>query len=95
LAAQNFILRQPKTTLIKIFLFCLISQLAIAQTPLTYINGNGDRNPAGFFDLEALRTDTTFSQWYESNYSRFQLKGEDTSWKSAFEQTEVEIYIGT
>lgn len=78
-----------------LFLFLLISQFAIGQTPLTYINSNGDKHLAGPFELEVLRTDTTYKQWYESNYERFQLKGGDTSWKSEFEEAEVEIYIGT
>ncbi|OOG77661.1 hypothetical protein [Algoriphagus sp. A40] len=78
-----------------LILFFFVSQVAIAQTPLTYINSNGDKHLAGPFELDDLRKDTTYSGWFESNYARFQLKGEDTSWKSSFEQTEVEIYIGT
>lgn len=78
-----------------LILFFFASQVAIAQTPLTYINSNGDKHLAGPFELDDLRKDTTYSGWFESNYARFQLKGEDTSWKSAFAQTEVEIYIGT
>lgn len=78
-----------------LLLFCLISQLASAQTPLTYINSYGDKHLAGPFELNVLRTDTTYSKWFEENAAKFQLKGEDTSWKSVFEETEVEIYIGT
>jgi len=78
-----------------LIVFFFASQFAIAQTPLTYINSNGDKHLAGPFELDDLRKDTTYSGWFESNYARFQLKGEDTSWKSAFAQTEVEIYIGT
>lgn len=78
-----------------LLLFFFVSQFALAQTPLTYINSYGDKHIAGPFELDDLRTDTTYSGWFESNYARFQLKGEDTSWKSAFEGTEVEIYIGT
>ncbi len=92
-----FKLAEPKTTHMKYFLilFCLVSQFSIAQTPLTYTNAAGDKHLAGPFDLDILKTDTTYSKWFEENSAKFQLKGEDTSWKNSFADTEVEIYIGT
>lgn len=78
-----------------LLLFCLLSQLATAQTPLSYTNASGEKHLAGPFDLNVLRTDTTYSGWFEENIAKFKLKGADTSWKSALSDTEVEIYLGT
>ncbi|WP_026966812.1 hypothetical protein [Algoriphagus terrigena] len=62
-----------------LLVFFFASQFAIAQSPLSYVNSNGDKHLAGPIELDDLRTDTTYSGWFESNYARFQLKGGDTS----------------
>ncbi|MFC5623135.1 hypothetical protein [Algoriphagus winogradskyi] len=78
-----------------IALILLISNKILAQTPLTYLNSQGEKHLAGEFDLNILRTDTAFQSWYAESEKLFQLSGKNTDWKKNLEDTEVEIFIGT
>lgn len=73
----------------------ITSQALVAQTPETYTNSRGDRHIAGPFQLDLLRTDTTFKKWFDESYQKFSLKGESTKWKKSLKNTEVDIYLGT
>jgi len=81
----------------KVLLIALLvaAQALAAQTPETYTNSRGDRHIAGPFDLDLLRTDTTFKKWYDTNSQKFSLKGESTKWKKSLKNTQVDIYLGT
>lgn len=59
------------------------------------LNARGDKRLAGTFDLEVLRTDSIYKQWFKSNTQLFSLKGKTTHWKKNLENTEVDIYLGT
>ncbi len=76
-------------------LFIILSCDLLAQSPQTYLNSRGEKHLAGEFDLEILKTDTTYRGWYAENEVSFQLSGKNTSWKNSFENTEVEIFLGT
>ncbi|SFT42997.1 hypothetical protein SAMN04489724_0720 [Algoriphagus locisalis] len=80
------------------FLFGLIllfTHKILAQTPQTYTNSAGDIHLAGELDLSVLKTDTTYQGWFEQYYNAFQLSGKNTDWKKRFENTEIEIFLGT
>ena len=78
-----------------ITLILLLSHNILAQTPLTYLNSEGEKQLAGEFDLSILKTDTTYQKWYEQSEKLFQLSDKNTDWKKNLENTEVEIYLGT
>ena len=79
-----------------IFLALLVLAPALsAQTPETYTNSRGDRHIAGPFELDLLRTDTTYQKWFEASWQKFKLKGESTKWKKHLKNTQVDIYLGT
>ncbi|WP_439490046.1 hypothetical protein [Algoriphagus sp.] len=80
------------------FLFTLlliVPSFVWAQTPMTYINAAGDKHLAGEFELEVLKSDTSYRGWYEENERLFKLSGKNTDWKKTFQNSEVEIYLGT
>ncbi|WP_339870294.1 hypothetical protein [uncultured Algoriphagus sp.] len=80
------------------FLFLIFSLFAghlLAQTTQTYLNEAGETHLAGKFQLDILRTDTTYQTWFEENAAVFELSGKNTDWKKAFENSEVEIFLGT
>ncbi|MDR7129588.1 tetratricopeptide (TPR) repeat protein [Algoriphagus sp. 4150] len=76
-------------------LFLFLSSIVLAQTSKTYFNAAGDKHLAGEFDLEILKSDSSFQTWYVENERLFNLSGKNTDWKNAFENSEVEILIGT
>ena len=78
-----------------ILFILLFSDKIFAQSPQTYINSSGDKHLAGKFDLNILRTDTTYRNWFEQNMKAFQLSRKNTEWKKNLVNTEVEIYLGT
>ena len=56
--------------------FSIIVLLAIAHTlpaqiPENYTNSHGERHIAGPFELDLLKTDTTFKKWFEANSQKF------------------------
>ena len=73
----------------------LFSGEILAQSPQTYLNADGDKHLAGEFDLNILRTDTTYQSWYDQSAKNFKLSGKNTDWKKSLEDTEVEIFLGT
>lgn len=73
----------------------LFTQFAFAQTPQTYLNDRGQKHLAGPFELDVLKTDSTYKGWFEENYKLFSLKGEPTDWKKNLENTQVDIFLGT
>ena len=80
------------------FLFLIFSLFAghlLAQPTQTYLNEAGEKHLAGKFQLDILRTDTTYQTWFEENAAVFELSGKNTDWKKAFENSEVEIFLGT
>ncbi|MCE7053842.1 hypothetical protein LZF95_04060 [Algoriphagus sp. AGSA1] len=76
-------------------LLLTVPSLLWAQTPKTYINAAGDKHLAGEFELNFLRSDASFQGWYEENERLFELSGKNTDWKNTFQNSEVEIYLGT
>ncbi|MEB2777116.1 hypothetical protein SYJ56_17510 [Algoriphagus sp. D3-2-R+10] len=78
-----------------ITLFLFLSSILLAQTPKTYINAAGDKHLAGEFKLETLKSDSSYQTWYVENERLFNLSGKNTDWKNAFENSEVEIFLGT
>lgn len=78
-----------------LLLALLFGHLAIAQTPQTYLNARAEKHLAGPFDLDVLRTDSVYKQWFEKNTQLFALKGEPTEWKKNLANTQVDIYLGT
>jgi len=78
-----------------LLLLFLTTQLAIAQSPQTYINSRGEKHLTGPFDLEVLRTDSVYKQWFENSTTLFALKGDKTKWKKQLKDTQVDIYLGT
>ncbi|MEP1085243.1 hypothetical protein [Algoriphagus sp.] len=73
----------------------LYSLKSYAQTPVFYTNSSGDIHLAGDFELDILRTDTTYQVWFDQYSEVFQLSGKNTDWKKRFVNTEVEIFLGT
>lgn len=73
----------------------LFSGEILAQSPLTYLNADGEKHLAGEFDLNILKTDTTYQSWYDQSAKIFKLSGKNTDWKKSLEETEVEIFLGT
>lgn len=73
----------------------LLAHFSFAQKAQTYLNDRGQKHLAGPFELNELRTDAEYKDWYEENAKLFSLKGLPTNWKKNLENTQVDIFLGT
>jgi tetratricopeptide (TPR) repeat protein len=73
----------------------LLSSNLLAQSAKTYLNSAGDKHLAGRFDLDVIKTDSIYTNWYHENEASFILSGNNIDWKKSLEDSEVEIFIGT
>tara|TARA_B100001109_G_scaffold255548_1_gene259176 strand:- start:3791 stop:4717 length:927 start_codon:yes stop_codon:yes gene_type:complete len=60
-----------------------------------YTDKDGEKHLCGPFELNLLLNDTTFSNWYKESLEDYDIQVENTPWKKALEETEVDIYLGT
>lgn len=88
----NYTFMKP---LFLISLFLLFTNTIFAQSFKTYFNSSGEKHLAGEFELDILRTDTTYSKWFNENEEAFKFSGKNTDWKKNLEKTEIEIFLGT
>lgn len=82
-----------KNTLI-LFLTVLSLPL-LSQNPEYYTNSRGDQHLIGEFELDVLRTDTLYAQWFNKGYDLFELRESKPQWTRSLKDFEVTIYLGT
>ncbi|MFK8039357.1 MAG: tetratricopeptide repeat protein [Crocinitomicaceae bacterium] len=68
---------------------------AVSQQEKSYLDKRGKKQLCGPFELEALTTDTTYSDWFEKNYNDYQVQLDTAVWIQNLSNTTVDIYIGT
>ncbi len=69
--------------------------LAQAQKEQYYTTSKGSKHLTGPFQLEILKTDSVYSQWFNSGYESYQLDESPTNWVKNLKGLEVDIYLGT
>ncbi|MBL4710106.1 MAG: hypothetical protein JKY48_16880 [Flavobacteriales bacterium] len=85
-------MKKTLTTLSLCFLF--IFNIS-AQHEKSYADKKGNKHLCGSFELEALKNDTTYSDWYQKNYTDYKVELNKTAWKKNLKSTKVDIYLGT
>lgn len=79
--------------LLSFFLFSI--SFSYSQKNQTYTDKKGKKHLCGAFDITTLKTDTSFSTWYQKYYESISLKSEEIDWASNLEDVQVEIFLGT
>lgn len=85
-------MNRTNPTFILSFLFVFST---FAQTETSYLDKKGKKHLCGPFEIETLKNDSTFSEWYAKNYSSYEVLLGDATWKKNLNNTTVDIYIGT
>lgn len=66
-----------------------------AQQEKSYLDKKGKKHLCGPFELKALTNDTTYSNWFEKNYTDYQAPSDKASWIQNLRNVTVDIYLGT
>lgn len=85
-----------KNLLYALVLVIAFNSNSYAQENSTYYTDeDGEKHLCGPFELNLLQNDTTYSNWYQESLDDYDIQIENTPWKKALEETEVDIYLGT
>lgn len=79
----------------RLLFFIFIISLFLSNSQNTFINKKNETHLCGPVDIESMKQDTSYADWFDKDYTNLNSLDSNIIWKNNLKDIKVEIFFGT